>query len=42
MVFLHILHIDPYELNFYYDTKEECLKEFNNIHNMIEKYNDKK
>ncbi len=32
-------NIDPYELNFYYDTEEDCLKEFNNIYRMIEKYN---
>jgi hypothetical protein len=37
--FLTYFNVDPYEINFYYDTEEDCLKEFNNIYESVKKYN---
>lgn len=37
--FLTYFNVDQYEINFYYDTEEDCLKEFNNIHESVKKYN---
>ena len=37
--FLTYFNMDHNDISVYYDTEEDCIKEFNNIYNSVQKYN---